>query len=153
MEKIFSRVMKDIDDNMIDMSYFNSKVVLVVNTASKSNLIKQLEGYERLYNKYKNQDFEVIVFPSNDFRDQEPLTNEEIANLYRNFYGATYLIMEKIHVVNDTINPLYELLFEKSGSRPEGNFSKYIVNRGKAVFYFSPTVGVDDVEARIIATL
>ena len=153
MEKIFSRKMEDIDGKMVDMKDYNEKVVLVVNTASKDVLVKQLEGLQLLRQKYENRNFDVVVFPSNSFRNKEPLSSAEIKSLYTTHYGVTYLIMQKSDVVGENINPFYQLLFEKSGYRPEFNFCKYLIDRGKDVYYFSNESTIDDVEPKIISLL
>jgi glutathione peroxidase len=153
MQKIFDRNVIDINGNQTDLSSLNDKVVLVVNTASKCGLTKQLAGLEELYQRYKDRGFEVIGFPSNNFGDQEPLSNPEILKYYSNEYNVTFQLTEKTDVIEGNIHPLYEELFEKTGKRPEWNFSKYLVNRGRDVVYFEPTQGVDDVVARIEAAL
>ena len=153
MELVFSRTMKDIDGNMVDLSYLNKKVVLVVNTASKCELTKQLRGLESLYQRFKNKDFIIIAFPANNFGRQEPLTDEGIAKTYRYEYGVTFPIMSKIDVVEGNSDPLFKELCKRSGNVPEWNFSKYLVNRGRDVFYFPPKETVDNVTARIEATL
>lgn len=153
MEKIFSRSMKDVDGIMTDLSYLNDKVVLVVNTASQCGLTKQLEGLQYLYQKYKSRGFEVIAFPSNNFGNQEPLDNENIAKVYRNTYGVKYPIMSKINVIEDEIDPIYIKLFEETGYKPEWNFAKYLVNRGKEVIFFPSKAIVDEVEPKIESRL
>ena len=153
MEKIFSRTVKNVDGHEVDLSYLNDKIVLVVNTASECGLTKQLEGLQYLYNKYKDRNFEVIAFPSNNFGNQEPLDNMDIAKVYRNRYGVQYPIMSKIDVIEGNIDPLYEKLFEKSGSKPEWNFGKYLVSHGKEVVYFPSTAVVDEVEPKIESKL
>lgn len=153
MEKIFSRSVKNVDGDVVNLSYLNDKVVLVVNTASECGLTKQLEGLQYLFQKFKDRGFEVIAFPSNDFGNQEPLDNEGIAKVYRNRYGVQYPIMSKINVIKETIDPIYEKLFEMSGYRPEWNFVKYLVINGKEVIYFPSTAVVDEVEPKIESKL
>lgn len=153
MEKVFSRTVKNVDGDNVDLSYLNDKVVLVVNTASECGLTKQLEGLQYLYKKYQARGFEVIAFPSNNFGNQEPLEDADIAILYRNRYGVQYPIMSKVDVVEGNIDPLYEELFKKSGSKPEWNFGKYLVTHGKDVIYFPSTAIVDEVEPKIESKL
>jgi len=143
MDLVFSKSMKDINGNNVDLSYLNKKVVLVVNTASKSSLVKRLEGLETIFQKYKDRGFVPLAVPSNTFNN-EPLTDAEIAKVYHNEYFVTYPIMTKTDIDQD---PLYQTLFKKTGTKPEGDFSVYLVNRGKDVLYYSPATDADNVFA------
>jgi glutathione peroxidase len=82
----------------VDLSQYKGKVVMIVNTASRCGLTPQLDKLQKLYDKYKTQDFEIIGFPSNDFGSQEPLDADKAEEFCQINYGVTFPIMEKIHV-------------------------------------------------------
>ena len=75
---IYDFNVKTIDGEEISMSKYKGKVLLIVNVASKCGFTSQYEGLENLYEKYKNEDFMVLGFPSNQFANQEPESNEKI---------------------------------------------------------------------------
>ena len=54
---------------------YSGRVLLIVNVASKCGLTPQYEALESLYERYGDQGFEVLGFPANDFREQEPGTS------------------------------------------------------------------------------
>src|SRR5215470_10712800 len=85
-----------------------SKVLLVVNVASKCGLTPQYEGLERLQKRFGDKGFSVVGFPCNQFRGQEPGTAEEIATFCSTTYGVTFPLMEKIDVNGDTRHPIYK---------------------------------------------
>ena len=69
---IYDFNVKTIDGQEISMSKYKGKVLLIVNVASKCGFTSQYEGLEKLFEKYKNEDFMVLGFPSNQFANQEP---------------------------------------------------------------------------------
>ncbi len=142
---------KNAKGSEIDLEEYKGKVVLVVNTASKCGFTPQLEKLEALYKEYKNDDFVILGFPSNDFANQEPLEGEKAEEFCQINYGVSFPIMEKVHVKGDQQHPLFKFLSNKSengkvNSIPKWNFHKYLVNKeGEVVDYFytitSPTSG------------
>jgi len=138
---------------------YRGRVVLVVNVASKCGLTKQYEALEGLYEEYGDRGFVVLGFPANDFRGQEPGTNEEIADVCRATYGVKFPMFEKIHVKGPDQHPLYAYLTglpEPIGGPVAWNFQKYLVDRnGEVVARFEPEVTPRDpaVVARIEALL
>lgn len=88
------------------------KVLLVVNVASKCGLTPQYEGLEALYGEYKDQGFEVLGFPANDFGAQEPGTHEEIAEFCSINYGVSFPLFAKADVSGEDKQPLYAALTE-----------------------------------------
>lgn len=67
MSQLLSFTLKDIDGNDFSFEQLRNKVILIVNTASKCGFTPQFEGLQRLYEKYQDQDFIILGFPSNDF--------------------------------------------------------------------------------------
>ena len=135
---------KTLDGNDFDFSSLRGKKVLVVNTASKCGFTPQYATLEKIYEKYKDNNFVVIGFPANDFLRQEPGTNEEIAEFCQKNYGVTFPIMQKISVKGDNMHPVYRWLTSKAengrqDSKVTWNFQKYMIDEtGNLVGYASP---------------
>jgi glutathione peroxidase len=124
---------KDIDGNDYNLSQLKGKKVMVVNTASKCGLTPQYEDLEKIYKEYKDQNFIIIGFPANNFMNQEPGSNEDIATFCSTEYGVTFPMMEKISVKGDDMHPLYKWLTSKElngveNSKVKWNFQKYLIN-------------------------
>jgi glutathione peroxidase len=122
-----------IDGKPFDLSKLKGKKVLVVNTASKCGFTPQYEGLERLYEKYKKQNFVIIGFPANNFKQQEPRTNSEIKEFCTKNYGVTFPLMSKISVVGDDMDPIYKWLTSKSengvlDAPVKWNFQKFMID-------------------------
>jgi glutathione peroxidase len=147
---------------------FKGKVLLVVNVASKCGLTPQYEGLEKIYEQYKGQGLVVAGFPANDFKSQEPGTEEEIQAFCTTNYGVTFPMFSKITVVGAEKHPLYAALIaakpkavnlsevpfrEKlkgygidANPEPEltWNFEKFLVSRsGEVVQRFAPDTQPD----------
>lgn len=125
-------------------SKLKGKKILIVNTASKCGYTSQYKELEELYQKYKGQNFVVIGFPSNDFMNQEPGTNEEIAAFCQKNFGVSFLMMEKINVKGENIHPIYSFLTtskmnDKSDSKVKWNFQKYLINEAGEVEHVYPS--------------
>lgn len=142
----------DIYGDTFDLSDLKGKKVLVVNTASKCGLTPQYEGLQDLYEKYGGDDFTIIGFPANNFNEQEPGTNEEIAQFCEVNYGVSFPMMSKISVKGDDIHPLYKWLTQKSengkfDAEVTWNFQKFMIDEnGKLVDYAPPKVTPDSEE-------
>lgn len=117
---------------------YQGQVILVVNTASKCGFTGQYEGLEALYRKYKDRGFVVLGFPSNDFANQEPGTESEIAQFCRLTYSVEFPMFEKTEVAKGKASPFYRGLAEAAGGYPKWNFYKYLIDRnGQVVDYYS----------------
>ena len=88
----------DIYGNIFDFSQLKGKKVMIVNTASKCGLTYQYEALQKLYSQYKDLNFVIIGFPSNDFLWQEPGSNDEIIEFCEQNYGVTFPMMSKVTV-------------------------------------------------------
>ena len=132
LNKKFAKLQDDSPQNLCD---FQGKVLLVVNTASFCGFTKQYKGLENIYKKYKDKGFEVLGFPSNDFGNQEPGSNKEIADFCENTYGVKFPMFAKSEVKGKNANPLFKNLANKS-EEPSWNFHKYLITRD-GVFYKS----------------
>lgn len=89
---------KDINLNEVKLSKYKGKVLLIVNAASKCGFTSQYEGLQKIYEMYKDQGFEVLGFPCNDFGGQEPGTKEEIKSFCSLNYNVTFPMFDKVHV-------------------------------------------------------
>lgn len=135
---------KDLYGEEFDFSTLKGKKVIVVNTASKCGLTPQYKDLEALYKEYKDKGLVIIGFPANNFMEQEPGTNEEIAAFCERNYGVTFPMMDKISVKGDDTAPIYQFLTQKSkngvqDSEVEWNFQKYLINEnGELVKVIGP---------------
>ena len=135
------------------------KVLLVVNTASRCGFTPQYDGLEALYRKFKDQGFEVVAFPCNQFGAQEPGNADEIASFCKLTYDVTFPLMAKIDVNGDGATPLYQWLKSEApglmGSKSiKWNFTKFLIDRdGQVVRRYAPTDKPDGIEKDIAKLL
>jgi len=121
------------------------KVLLIVNTASKCGFTHQYEGLEALQQRYAGRGFAVLGFPSNDFKGQEPGSEEQIQEFCTLTYGVKFPMYEKVHVTGPDTSVLYRRLEEATGVSPGWNFHKYLVSRdGRVVGNWPSKVEPDD---------
>ena len=135
------------------------KVLLVVNTASRCGFTPQYDGLEALYRKFKDQGFEVVAFPCNQFGAQEPGNAEEIATFCKLTYDVTFPLMAKVDVNGDGATPLYQWMKGEApglmGSKSiKWNFTKFLIDReGKVVRRYAPTDKPEGIEKDIAKLL
>ena len=143
-------VATDIDGNPFNFNNLKGKKVLVVNTASKCGLTAQYKKLQGLYEKYKNENFVIVAFPSNNFLWQEPGTNKDIKVFCKKNYGVSFPVMEKTTVKGNSKHPVYDFLTDanKNGvksSKVTWNFQKYLIDKdGFLVKIVSPRVNPND---------
>ncbi len=129
---------------------YRGEVILVVNVASKCGLTPQYEALQALYESRADKGFVILAFPANNFMNQEPGSNAEIAAFCTAEYGVTFPVFEKISVKGDDIDPLYAMLTsqpEPIGGEIRWNFDKFLINReGKIVARFGPRTSPNDPE-------
>lgn len=123
---------KTIDGQDYALSQLKGKKVLVVNVASKCGLTPQYKELQELYTRYADKGLVIIGFPANNFKAQEPGTNEEIQEFCTLNYGVTFPMMEKISVKGNDIAPLYKWLTTKAGNGKADaevtwNFQKFMI--------------------------
>ena len=141
-KSIHQFTVNDIHGNPVELSKYKGKVLLIVNTASKCGFTPQLDDMEQLYKAYKDQGFEILAFPANDFAGQEPLEGEAIQQFCQLEYNASYPIFEKIHVKGAEAHELFKFLSDKKlngkiNSVPKWNFHKYLIDKdGQVVDYY-----------------
>lgn len=143
------------DGSKLDLADMQGKVLLIVNTASKCGFTPQYKGLQELHERYSEQGFDVLGFPSNQFGEQEPGSNEEIAEFCSVNYDISFPLMAKVEVNGDHAEPLYKWLREEAKglmgtTSIKWNFTKFLVNRdGKVVDRFAPTTKPEDIRKHI----
>lgn len=145
---VLDHTMKRIDGAEESLDKYKDKVVLIVNVASKCGYTPQYEGLEKLYKSKKDAGLVILGFPADNFRHQEPGTNEQIAEFCTSKFGVTFPMFEKISVTGPDQDPLYKQLAAQPspiGGDPKWNFTKFLVDRdGNVVARFEPMVKPDD---------
>jgi glutathione peroxidase len=134
MNSVYDFKVADIDGNDVNLADYKGKVLLIVNVASKCGFTPQYKGLESIYRQYKDKDFEILAFPSNDFMGQEPGTNEQIKTFCQLNYQVSFPLFAKISVKGKDIHPLYKFLTEKStdpnfAGDITWNFNKFLIDR------------------------
>lgn len=138
LKSIYEFKVETISGDTLDLATLKGKKVLIVNTASKCGLTPQFEQLEALYQQYKDQNFVIIGFPSNDFMGQDPGTNEEIAEFCQLNYGVSFPMMAKVVVKGKGKHLLYQYLTEKAHNQIddfdiEWNFQKFLINENGTI--------------------
>jgi glutathione peroxidase len=169
---IYNYEYNSIEGKLIKMSDYQGKVLLIVNTASKCGFAPQYKGLQELYEKYSGQGLVVIGFPSNQFMEQEPGNEQEIANFCSLRYGVTFPLSQKVDVRDESAIPLFKYLtsmkefgglgkgikakslelmlkgkYKKDYADPQikWNFTKFLIDRQGSVFgRYEPTVEPKD---------
>lgn len=141
-----------IDGTVVRFDAFRNKKVLIVNTASYCGYTSQLEGLTQLQKTFPS--VEILAFPSNDFRHQEPGSNEEIFKFCRLQFGVTYKLFQKVVVIrSEEQYPVYHWLSDPNlngwnSQEPKWNFTKYLINESGELTYFIEHA-VDPMDKRI----
>ncbi len=142
---LLDRKMETLNGDETSLCQYAGKVLLVVNTASRCGYTPQYEGLEKLYRRYKAQGLVVLGFPSNDFGGQEPGSAAEIAKFCEQNYGVSFPMFSKTSVRAGAANPFYAQLASASGSTPQWNFHKYLIDRrGAKVIPFGTKIEPQD---------
>lgn len=171
---VYDFTVKDNQGEMISLSEYKGKVILILNTATKCGLTPQYEALEALYEKYKDRGLVILDFPCNQFLEQAPGTDEEISEFCTLNYGTTFPRFSKIDVNGKNADPLFVWLkeqapidkgdedsrafekkvkllkpFAKSGDI-KWNFGKFLIDReGNVADRYSPAYKPEQLEADI----
>ncbi len=151
-ESALDFTMKSIDGKDIPLSKYKGKVVMIVNVASKCGLTPQYEQLEALHEKYSGKGLAILGFPANNFKSQEPGTNEEIKTFCSAKYNVKFDLFAKISVLGEDKAPLYQYLTSTErndtyGGEIQWNFTKFLLNRkGEVMARFEPKTKPDDPE-------
>ncbi len=137
------------------MSEYEGKVLLIVNTASKCGFTPQFAGLEKVYEKYKDQGFEVLGFPCNQFGGQDPGSNDEIGAFCQRNYGVDFPMFAKVDVKGPEAHAIFRYLTREAkgilGSESiKWNFTKFLVSKdGKVLNRYAPTTKPESIEEDI----
>jgi len=141
-ESIYEIPVRRIDGEETTLADYKGKVLLVVNVASKCGLTPQYEGLEKLYKENKENGFEVLGFPANNFLAQEPGTEAEIMDFCRTNYDVSFPLFQKISVKGDDQHPLYKFLTD---NKAEADISNGDAFETKLAGIGQPRAGANDV--------
>ncbi|MZP29767.1 redoxin domain-containing protein [Heliobacterium undosum] len=165
---IYDFKVRTIGGKEVSLSNYKGKVLLIVNTASKCGFTPQYEELQKLYNTYADRGLEILGFPSNQFAEQEPGSNEEVQQFCQINYGVSFPMFEKIEVRGKNAHPLFNFLTHEApfrgfdldhpiggklqdvlkdnfpemleGDSIKWNFTKFLINRqGEVVGRYEPT--------------
>jgi glutathione peroxidase len=136
------------DEKPQNLCQYAGRVVVVVNTASFCGFTPQYKALEALHERYGERGLVVLGFPSNDFGNQEPGSNKEIADFCENTFGVKFPMFVKSRVkasAGAETNPLFIALRERTGDSPKWNFHKYVISRdGNTVQSFGTRTSPQD---------
>ena len=147
---LYDFTVNDNKGNSVSLSEFKGKVLLIVNTATKCGLTPQYEGLEKLYEKYRDQGFEILDFPCNQFAFQAPGSAEKIDSFCTLKYNTRFRRFEKIKVNGNDTAPFYQYLKQQKPGRIEWNFTKFLIDKnGQVAERFSPQEKPEALEGAI----
>ncbi|MDU0479856.1 glutathione peroxidase [Staphylococcus chromogenes] len=147
---IFDIPVTTLDGRPTTMRDWEGHLLLIVNTASECGLTGQYRGLQQLFDDYSARGLFVIGMPCNQFGNQEPGTESEIAEFCSVNYGVTFPILAKADVNGPQAHPLFALLKESSDAEGHTgdvrwNFEKFVVSpSGEVIGRFSPKTEPDD---------
>ena len=155
---IYNLEYKKPNGEIIQFSDFEGKLILIVNTATKCGLSPQFKGLEELHKKHKNNGLVIIGFPSNQFLNQEPETNETMEQSCKINFGVSFQLTEKVDVNGKNTHPVFNYLKNELGSiwggKIKWNFTKFLIDKnGKPYKPYSPTTKPDIIDKDIINLL
>jgi glutathione peroxidase len=145
MSTVYDFEALSIDGKTASLSTQRGKVLLIVNTASACGFTPQFAGLEELWKDYAAAGLVVVGFPSNQFGNQDPGANDDIASFCQLNYGVSFPMMAKVDVNGANAHPLWRWLTRQApgllGSTGiKWNFTKFLVGRDGAVIKrYAPT--------------
>ena len=181
MKTVYDFTVKDRKGNEVNLSAYEGKVLLIVNTATGCGFTPHYEPLEQMYREYKDQGFEILDFPCNQFANQAPGNDDEIHEFCTLKFGTEFPQFAKIDVNGETADPLFAFLatekpfagfgkglknaalekFANMNNKAFGekayikwNFTKFLVNRqGQVIARFEPTVDMKAVKEAVAEQL
>ena len=148
-----------IDGLPADFASQRGKVLLVVNTASACGFTPQFGGLEALWAKYRDRGLVVVGFPSNEFGQQDPGSNDEIGAFCQRNYGVSFPMMAKVQVNGAKAHPLWAWMKAEApgllgSTSVKWNFTKFLIGRdGRLIRRYAPTDTPESLESDIQAAL
>ena len=157
-ESVYDFKVTDIKGQPVSLKDYQGKVLLIVNTASKCGFTPQYEGLENLYQKYHDQGLEILGFPCNQFGQQEPGNNDEVAEFCEMNYGVSFPMFAKVDVNGSNADPLYKYLKSQTHglfSRDiKWNFAKFLIGKdGQIIKRRSSLTKPEALESSIVEAL
>lgn len=117
----------------VSLDMYKGKVLLIVNTATKCGFTPQYEALEAMYEELKDQGFEILDFPCNQFLHQAPGSDEEINQFCSLKYNTKFPRFKKIDVKGANADPLYKwLICQNEKNKPKNikwNFTKFLIDK------------------------
>ena len=140
---------KTIKGEETQLSTYAGKVCLIVNVASYCGYTSQYSGLQKLYEQYKDQGFEILAFPCNDYGQQEPDSTDKIQAFCSSRFSVTFPLFDKVHAKGSDQHPLYQTL--TNSVAPQGdvawNFEKFLISKtGEVVARFPSAVSPESPE-------
>ena len=130
---------QSIDGELINLSTYKNKVIVLVNVASRCGFTNQYDDLQNLWTNYKDKGLVVIGVPTNDFK-QEPASNSDIKDFCEQNFNVNFPMTEKINVLGENAHPFYKWAKDNYGKSaiPKWNFHKIIIGKnGKVVDTFA----------------
>ena len=181
MKTVYDFTVKDRQGNDVSLSQYQGKVLLIVNTATGCGFTPHYKPLEAMYKELRDQGFEILDFPCNQFANQAPGSEDEIHEFCTVKFGTEFPQFKKIDVNGETAEPLFAFLaaekpfkgfgkglknaalnkFADMNNKAFGdkayikwNFTKFLVDReGKVVARFEPTEDMKDVRKAVVDAL
>ena len=181
MANVYDFTVKDRTGNDVNLVEYAGKVLLIVNTATGCGFTPHYDPLEAMYKEFRDQGFEILDFPCNQFANQAPGSEDEIHTFCTMKFGTEFPQFAKIDVNGDTADPLFAYLatekpfagfgkglknaalnkFSDMNNKKFGdkayirwNFTKFLVNRqGEVIARFEPTVDMKEVRNAVIKEL
>lgn len=155
---VYNYKAKTIQGDEKSLADYNGKVLLIVNTASECGFTPQFQELQELYKKYNTKGLEILGFPCNQFGEQDPGADTQIAQFCEKNYGVTFPMFSKVDVKGENAHPLFSYLTsEKKGLLTEQikwNFTKFLIDKnGQVVERYAPQKKPATLEKQIEALL
>ncbi|XP_020217503.1 probable glutathione peroxidase 8 [Cajanus cajan] len=144
-KSLYDFAVKNAKGDVVDLSTYKGKVLLIVNVASKCGLTNSnYAELNQLYEKYKDEGLEILAFPCNQFGEQEPESNDKIVDFVCTRFKSEFPIFDKIEVNGENSSPVYKFLKSGKwgifGDDIQWNFAKFVVDKnGQVVGRYYPT--------------
>ena len=132
-ENVFEFELNNIDGVKTSLSKYKGKTILIVNVASKCGYTPQYEGLQALYEKYDSEGLVILGFPANNFKGQEPGSDEDIKEFCTLEYGVEFPMFSKVSVKGDDQHELFTYLTSLDNPDFTGdinwNFEKFLISK------------------------
>ena len=181
MANVYDFTVKDREGNDVNLRDYSGKVLLIVNTATGCGFTPHYDPLEAMYKEFRDQGFEILDFPCNQFANQAPGSDDEIHTFCTMKFGTEFPQFAKVDVNGEDAEPLFAYLatekpfegfgkglknaalnkFSDMNNKKFGekayirwNFTKFLVNRqGEVVARFEPTVDMKEVRNAVVKEL